>query len=97
MDRRTFITLMAAMAASSLASPAASFAETIEEGAVSGGKVSVGQATALEMAKRFFSSLEPDKGLAAYSAVPYYQIYTEPKGLIIPAEEKGLPKGYIKY
>lgn len=57
MDRRTFIKLMAAMAASSLVSPAASFAETIEEGAVSGGKVSVGQATALEMAKRFFSVL----------------------------------------
>ncbi len=34
MDRRTFIKLMAAMAASSLVSPAASFAETIEEGCI---------------------------------------------------------------
>lgn len=95
MDRRTFIKLMAAMAASSLVSPAASFAETIEEGAVSGGKVSVGQATALEMAKRFFSSLEPDKGLAAYSAVPFYSISNEPIGFIVHVDEDGQPFGYI--
>lgn len=97
MDRRTFVKLMAAMAASSFISPATSFAETIEEGAVSGGKVSVGQATVLEMAERFFSSLEPDKNLAAYSAIPLFSTSNEPIGFIVHVDEDGQPFGYIVF